>query len=98
MVETVHTLGIDLAAQAKQTAVCLLSWGKGQAAIERLALGVDDAAILELIRSEEPAKVAIDAPFGWPAPFVAAVVSTHPAASGRHTPRSRSVFAQQIST
>jgi hypothetical protein len=28
-----RTLGVDLAAQAKQTAVCLLSWGKGQAAI-----------------------------------------------------------------
>jgi Protein of unknown function (DUF429) len=69
----VGTLGIDLAAQAKQTAVCLLSWGNGQAAIETLALGVDDAAILELVRSEEPAKVAIDATFGWPAPFVAAV-------------------------
>ena len=97
MVETVHTLGIDLAAQAKQTAVCLLSWGKGQAAIERLALGVDDAAILELIRTEEPAKVAIDAPFGWPAPFVAAV-SQH--ASGgewhAHAPQSLRLRATDL--
>jgi predicted nuclease with RNAse H fold len=97
MVETVHTLGIDLAAQAKQTAACLLMWGEGQAAIERLALGVDDAAILELIRSEEPAKVAIDAPFGWPAPFVAAV-SQH--ASGgewhAHAPQSLRLRATDL--
>ena len=97
VVERVRTLGIDLAAQAKQTAVCLLAWGEGQAAIETLALGVDDAAILELIRSEEPAKVAIDAPFGWPAPFVAAV-SQH--ASGgewqAHAPQSLRLRATDL--
>jgi len=73
MAEKVRTLGIDLAAQAKETAVCLLTWSDGRATIETLVVGVDDAAILELVRTEDPAKVAIDAPFGWPAPFVAAV-------------------------
>jgi predicted nuclease with RNAse H fold len=68
-----RTLGIDLAAQAKETAMCLLTWSEGRATIETLAVGVDDTAIVELVHAEDPAKVAIDAPFGWPAPFVAAV-------------------------
>jgi hypothetical protein len=73
MAEGARTLGIDLAAQAKETAMCLLTWSEGRATIETLVVGVDDAAVLELVRTEEPAKIAIDAPFGWPAPFVAAV-------------------------
>jgi hypothetical protein len=81
MVAGARTLGIDLAAQAKQTAICLLTWDERLATIESLAVGLDDVAILELVRTQEPAKVAIDAPFGWPGPFVAAV-SQH--ASGGH--------------
>lgn len=88
MAEKIRTLGIDLAAQAKQTALCLLTWGEEQAAIETLVVGADDAAILELIRSEEPSKVAIDAPFGWPAMFVAAV--TQHAAGGEWHAHARS--------
>lgn len=68
-----RTLGVDLAAQAKQTAVCVVSWEEGRATVGTLAVGADDVAIVDLIESEKPAKVAIDAPFGWPAPFVSAV-------------------------
>jgi hypothetical protein len=39
----------------------------------RLAIGFDDAAIIDLVDGFEPAKIAIDAPFGSPSPFVAAV-------------------------
>jgi hypothetical protein len=68
-----RTVGVDLAAQAKQTAVCLVSWDEGRATVDTLAVGADDVALVDLIESEKPAKVAIDAPFGWPAPFVSAV-------------------------
>jgi len=73
VVDHTRTLGVDLSAQAKQTAVCLLTWDDGRATIDSLILGADDLALLELIRTENPTKVAIDAPFGWPAPFVAAI-------------------------
>jgi hypothetical protein len=69
----VRTVGVDLAAQAKQTAVCLVSWDEGRGTIDTFAVGADNVAIVDLIESDKPAKVAIDAPFGWPAPFVSAV-------------------------
>ena len=69
------TIGIDLAAQAKHTAGCVIDWSNAPAKIRSLALGLDDEALLELIAAHEPAKVAIDAPFGWPAPFVSAISS-----------------------
>lgn len=73
MDDGVKTIGVDLAAQPKETAVCLLTWRQRQATIGTLSVGAGDDAILELIRAANPAKVAIDAPFGWPAPFVTAV-------------------------
>ena len=69
------TIGIDLAAQAKETAACVVDWGDARANLRSLALGLDDEALLELIAAQQPAKVAIDAPFGWPVPFVSAVSS-----------------------
>jgi predicted RNase H-like nuclease len=90
MAETVHTLGIDLAAQPKHTAVCLLAWREERATIETLALGVDDATVVELVHTEDPAKVAIDAPFGWPAPFVTAV-SQHASGGAWDAPASQAL-------
>ena len=67
------TLGIDLSAQPKNTAACLLTWGDSSCCISEFAAGLDNDALLDLIARSSPAKVAIDAPFGWPVPFVEAV-------------------------
>ena len=65
------TLGVDLASQPKRTATCLLHWERGSARVEALSIGATDADLLELFG--RAAKIGIDAPFGWPAPFVRAV-------------------------
>ena len=69
------TIGIDLAAQARDTGACVVDWGDAAAELCSLALGLDDEALLELMAAHQPMKVAIDAPFGWPAPFVSAISS-----------------------
>jgi predicted nuclease with RNAse H fold len=67
----VRTLGIDLAAQPTNTSACAIDWGPAQPIVSELRSGLDDAALLDAIMRAE--KVAIDAPFGWPDEFVAAV-------------------------
>lgn len=68
-------MGIDLAAEPKKTAACVIDWQAGRAEVQLLESGCDDAALLPLI--DEADKVGIDAPFGWPDEFVAAVVGHH---------------------
>jgi hypothetical protein len=51
-------------------------WGELGARIALLEPGdVDDARLLGLVAAEQPARVGIDAPFGWPAPFVEALAA-----------------------
>jgi hypothetical protein len=83
------TMGIDLAAQPQNTAVCLLAW-PGAAPPELLMLGrgksaegavFDDGWLVATAsegRGEDRrvvTKVGIDSPFGWPAPFVDALLA-----------------------
>lgn len=68
------TIGVDLSAQPRQTAACILDWGRAPARIVHLEAGADNAAIVDLVAAHQPAKVAIDSPFGWPPPFVNALV------------------------
>jgi hypothetical protein len=68
-----NTLGIDLSAQPTKTAACLLEWGASSCSVGQLAVAWDNDALLGLIERTSPVKVAIDAPFGWPVPFVEAV-------------------------
>ncbi len=65
------TLGIDLASQPANTAGCLIRWDHGRATVEELQINLTDDAIIELAVNAN--KVGIDAPFGWPEPFVAFV-------------------------
>jgi predicted nuclease with RNAse H fold len=61
------TLGIDLAAQPKNTAACVIDWPNGAGGrvdITRPQSGYDDHQLLELMKNADV--VAIDAPFGWP--------------------------------
>ena len=70
------TLGIDLAAESSKTGACLIRWEPGRAVVQWARTGtagdpLDNDALLGLIR--EAGAAGIDAPFGWPRRFVAAV-------------------------
>ena len=69
------TLGVDLASQAKRTAVCLIRWDGESADVDCLRTDVTDSDLLELFGrpGQGPDKIAIDAPFGWPEDFVRAI-------------------------
>lgn len=69
------SIGIDLAAQPKSTAACVLEWTSTPAGLRALRGGLDDSEIVDLVRHYGAAKVAIDAPFGWPRPFVSALAA-----------------------
>lgn len=80
------TLGVDLASQSKKTATCLVCWDRLPARVVSLKTGATDCTLLELF--EGPSKIGIDAPFGWPRPFVQAIqrystVMEWPAAEAR---------------
>jgi predicted nuclease with RNAse H fold len=71
------TLGIDLSSNPAKTAACLISWDTDGGRIEELVIGSDRSSPLEnedLLRMIRSADLSgIDAPFGWPVPFVEAV-------------------------
>jgi hypothetical protein len=67
------TIGVDLSAQPKGTAACVIEW-TSPARVTHLSVGADNRTLVDLIEAQRPTKVAIDAPFGWPAPFVSALV------------------------
>ncbi|MEU8085753.1 DUF429 domain-containing protein [Micromonospora sp. NPDC049101] len=65
------TLGVDLAAADKRTAMAAVEWLPGRAVVRDLVLDVSDARIVEA--GEHVDKVGLDCPLGWPEPFVALV-------------------------
>jgi hypothetical protein len=81
------TLGIDLASQPKKTGFCAIRWGEPAPQLIRLdrgaveGTGLNDKFLATTIRGRldlgfdgaTATKVAIDAPFGWPDPFVKAL-------------------------
>jgi len=69
----VQTLGIDLATEPSRTAVCTASWDGAGAVADFLAEPATDEALITACRTVD--KVGIDCPFGWPDPFVAALVA-----------------------
>jgi predicted nuclease with RNAse H fold len=64
----VRTLGVDLAAAAKKTAVAVLEWTGGAARLEHLSLDVGDQEIVELFGGSS--MTGIDCPVGWPDAFL----------------------------
>src|SRR5215217_2020092 len=88
-----RTLGVDLAAQADKTAVCILEWTGNSAVISELRVGATDERIIHLAESADV--MGIDAPFGWPVPFIEFVGGTnvapdlHPIWSTAHRDRLR---------
>jgi predicted nuclease with RNAse H fold len=69
------TLGIDLAAEPKETAGCAVEWLDGAATVRWVSTGLLDQEILR--RARDATVVGIDAPFGWPTYFVEAITAHH---------------------
>lgn len=84
------TVGVDLASQDKKTALCVIDWDAGR--VVRLQVGVSDEEIVDATTAPGVEKLAIDAPLGWPEPFVRALASYHdggpfPVAAGEREQR-----------
>ncbi len=83
------TIGVDLASQNKNTAICALDWGAKRPLVRMLAVGkhegteLHDKFIITTIAGmrhfpqDSIAKAGIDAPFGWSDEFVSAVTDHH---------------------
>ncbi len=69
------TLGIDLAAQPKNTAAVVVDWvaDGGVCRDTEVYQGLCDDDIVGLIESHPDARVGIDAPFGWPVRYLEAI-------------------------
>ena len=67
------TIGVDLAAEPKGTAVAGIEWADGRAQLVSLMLGVTDNHIVEASSSAD--KIGIDCALGWPEKFVDFVVN-----------------------
>ena len=63
-----HTLGIDLAAEAKGTALAQIRWAEDRAELVQLQLGVEDEVIVQYALDSD--KIGIDCALGWPKDFV----------------------------
>ncbi len=71
-----RTLGIDLAAQPRRTALCAVRWtSTGQNVVEVVQVGCTDDELVEQVG--RAVKTGIDAPLGWPDPFVESVAAWH---------------------
>ena len=62
------TVGVDLASQPKNTAVCVLGWEPTRARVRTILCPANDEQILAACRDADA--IGIDAPFGWPDAFV----------------------------
>jgi predicted nuclease with RNAse H fold len=67
------TLGIDLSSMPEGTAACSIIWTNNTAIAAPPAVGCTDNELDALI--SEADMIGIDAPFGWPEEFVAAVTN-----------------------
>lgn len=74
------TLGVDLAAATKKTAVAVIEWSDDRARLTHLALDVDDQEIVDLFGT--CAMTGVDCPVGWPdalIPFLTGHLNNDPA-------------------
>lgn len=69
------TVGVDLAADPKRTAVAVVEWTGRRATLRELLTAADDDAIIEFALQAD--KTGIDCPLGWPDDFVAFVNDHH---------------------
>ncbi|MFJ5531848.1 DUF429 domain-containing protein [Streptomyces sp. NPDC093261] len=71
----VVTVGIDLAARARRTAVCRVVWQDEGGPAAEFVVPHGDEDLLELVRTAD--KTGLDCPLGRPSQFVATVVAHH---------------------
>lgn len=62
------TVGVDLAAEPRNTAVARVRWTQTSAEVQAVGVGADDPVLVEEIAASD--KAAIDCPLGWPRRFV----------------------------
>lgn len=67
------TVGIDLAAHARRTAVCRVVWGGDDGWTVEFVQPEGDEELLALVREAD--KTGLDCPLGWPSDFVATVLA-----------------------
>jgi len=75
-----RTLGVDLAAATKKTAVAVIEWSDDRARLTHLALDVDDQEIVDLFGTCD--MTGVDCPVGWPdalIPFLTGHLNNDPA-------------------
>ena len=63
-----RTVGVDLSAEDVNTCVAVLDWHDGAAEVVELVAGASNEDVVR--RAPGVAKIGIDCPFGWPAPFL----------------------------
>ncbi|MFM1785418.1 MAG: hypothetical protein RLZZ108_442 [Actinomycetota bacterium] len=66
------TVGVDLAAEPKGTAVARIEWSGARAKLTALSVGADDGRVIDLSNGAD--KIGIDCPLGWPEDFVSFLV------------------------
>ncbi|HWC34446.1 MAG TPA: DUF429 domain-containing protein [Mycobacteriales bacterium] len=69
------TVGVDLGAEPKRTAVAVVEWAGRKARLVEVLTSADDAAIID--RAVQAEKTGIDCPLGWSDEFVAFLNDHH---------------------
>jgi predicted nuclease with RNAse H fold len=64
----VLTVGVDLAAEPRNTGVARIRWTQTVAEVQAVGVGADDPVLAEEIAASD--KAGIDCPLGWPRRFV----------------------------
>lgn len=70
-----RTLGVDLAAQPKKTAACIIEWNAESATVLDVQVDFENGQILALAKNCDA--TGIDSPFGWPLPFIEVLKQVH---------------------
>ena len=69
------TVGVDLAASARRTAVCRVVWGEADDLMAEFVVPKGDEDLLAVVRDAD--KSGLDCPLGWPSSFVATITAHH---------------------
>ncbi|MCO6009799.1 DUF429 domain-containing protein [Actinoallomurus purpureus] len=62
------TVGVDLAAEAGNTALAWLDWDSGGCSVRGIDRACEDGMLVDALMAAD--KAGIDCPLGWPVPFV----------------------------
>ena len=62
------TVGVDLAAEPRNTAVARIRWTQTSAEVQAVGVGADDPVLVAEVAASD--KAGIDCPLGWPRRFV----------------------------